>query len=76
MGKGIVAASSRCCILKTEGPAVVSLEKDYRIANILKSGPIVVRRGWCQWRYRRIWIIIAYMRHLDWKLVQMTEVDG
>ena len=41
VGKGIVAASSRCWILKPEGPAAVSLGKECRMANILKSGPIV-----------------------------------
>ena len=43
VGKGTVAASSRCCILKPEGPAAVSLGKECRMANIFKSRPIVVR---------------------------------
>ena len=41
VGKRIVAASSRCWILKPEGPAAVSLGKECKMASILKSGPIV-----------------------------------
>ena len=45
VGKGIVAASSRCWILKPEGPVAVSLGKECKMPNILKSGPIVAGEG-------------------------------
>ena len=45
VGKGIVAASSRCWILKPEGPAAVSLGKECKMAKKLKSGPIVAGEG-------------------------------
>ena len=45
VGKETLTASSRCWILKPEGPVAVSLGKKCKIVSILKSGPIVAGVG-------------------------------
>ena len=39
IGRGICAASIRCCTLRPEGPAAVPFGKEKRMGRILKSGP-------------------------------------
>ena len=38
-GRGICAASIRCCTLRPEGPAAVPFGKEKRMRRMLKSGP-------------------------------------
>jgi hypothetical protein len=40
VGKGMLAASRRCWILRPDGPAADPFGKDCRIPRMLKSGPM------------------------------------
>ena len=42
VGKGMLAASRRCCILRPDGPAADPFGNDCRTPRMLKSGPMEI----------------------------------